>query len=114
MDPHAMQVNLEPPLAATCSGLTMTASARRGAVRVEGPLPGTDRYHRAGRAPLRSRSMAARPPIGGRALVKGPAAVPSSSLLRSSVLVAHRPVASLRLVSHVAEQKRAREKESVR
>jgi hypothetical protein len=66
MDPHVVQVDLEPPLAAVRSGPAMTAGARRGTVRVEEPPLGTDLCRWAGRAPLRSCSTATRQPIGGR------------------------------------------------
>jgi hypothetical protein len=84
MDPHAVWVDLESSLVVVHSGPTMTASARRGAVWVEEPPPGTDLCRLAVRAPPRSRSMATRPPA------KGPTVAPSSSSLRSSSLVTHR------------------------
>jgi hypothetical protein len=62
MNPHAVRVDLELPLAVVCSGPAMTAGAQKGVVRVEEPPPGMDLCRRVGRAPPRSHSTA-----GGRA-----------------------------------------------
>jgi hypothetical protein len=67
MDPHDVRVDLEPPLNVVRLGPAMTAGARRSVVRVEEPPSGMNPCRRAGRAPPRSRSTVAHPPIGGRA-----------------------------------------------